>query len=121
MTGSAGHDQYLIEKEDREEDDDRARAASSASAPDDFSDEGQALLIFDELAGRLGWLRAGRLTSKNRKAMTARLLEAGGLDGWRLAMEKAEASNYLKGTKPGLPFFLGEDTAPTWPSRSGRS
>ena len=42
--------------------------------------------------------------------MTARLGEADGLDGWRLAMEKAEASNYLSRTKPGLPFFLAEDT-----------
>lgn len=95
-----------------QDDDERAHAreASSSSASEDFSQEGQALLIFDEVAGRLGWPIAGRLTSKNRRAMTDRLREADGLDGWRLAMAKAEASNYLGRTKPGLPFFLAEDT-----------
>jgi hypothetical protein len=40
--------------------------------------------------------------------MAGRLREIGGLGGWRLAMEKAEASNYLRRTMPGLPFFLDE-------------
>jgi hypothetical protein len=74
-----------------------------------MSDEGQALLIYDELAGRLAWPNAGHLTSKERKAMTARLRDAGGLNGWRVAMEKAEESNYLASTKPDLRFFLAED------------
>ncbi|MEA2911100.1 MAG: hypothetical protein QOJ15_3181 [Bradyrhizobium sp.] len=99
--------EYPNEEDDEEET--RARARASSSADTDFSDEGQALLIFDEMAGRLEWPRAGRLTGKERKAMTARLRDAGGPDGWRLAMEKAERSNYLARTKPGLPFFLAED------------
>lgn len=111
VTGSPGH---VLDSPSRFSvlDDDRApaREASAPSAPNDFSDEGQALLIFDEVAGRLGWPKAGRLTSRNRRAMTDRLREAGGLDGWRLAMGKAEVSNYLGRTKPGLPFFLAEDT-----------
>jgi len=113
VTGDSGHDQYNLEKEqDTDDEDERAHArdASSSSPPlDDFSDEGQALLIFDELASRMGWPIAGQLTSKERKAMSARLLQAKGISGWRLAMEKAEASNYLRKTKPGLPFFLKED------------
>jgi hypothetical protein len=99
--------------ENNGEDDDEGRAhareASSSSAPDDYSDEGQALLIFDEMASRLGWPMAGRLTTKDRRAMAARLREAGALKGWRAAMEKAEVSNYLARTKPGLRFFLDED------------
>lgn len=110
VTSSGGH---VLDSLTRKEglDDERAHAReASSSASHDFSDEGQALLAFDEMAGRLGWPMAGRLTKRERKAMTSRLHDAGGLDGWRLAMEKAEASNYLGRTKPGLPFFLAEDT-----------
>jgi hypothetical protein len=94
---------------DSEEEEARAREASSSATDTDMSDEGQALLIYDELAGRLAWPKAGHLTSKERKAMTARLRDAGGLNGWRVAMEKAEESNYLARTKPDLRFFLAED------------
>lgn len=98
--------------ESMEEDDDEERAhahEASSSSDHDFSDEGQALLIFDEMAGRLGWPIASRLTAKERDAMTARLRNAGGLQGWRDAMAEAERSAYLASTRPGLKFFLDED------------
>lgn len=111
LTGSAGHNLNRTEKVEREDDDEpaHAREASSSAVDTDMSDEGQALLIYDELAGRLAWPKAGHLTGKERKAMTARLRDAGGLNGWRVAMEKAEESNYLARTKPDLRFFLAED------------
>ena len=107
--------QYGFSKSYQDDDDERAHAREASSASGQalngevLTEEDEAALAFDELAERLGWPRALRLTSKERKLIAARLRDCGGTDGWRLAMEKAECSNYLARTKPGLKFFLDED------------
>lgn len=99
----------------KEEDDDEGapeRDASSSSALNGelLAEEDEAALAFHELAERKGWPTAGAaLTRKERRQMTARLAQCGGLEAWRALMIEAERSTYLALTKPGLKFFLSED------------
>lgn len=57
----------------------------------------EALAEFNGVADRAGWPKANVLSQARRKAIRARLTDAGGLDGWRIAMAKAEASDFLCG------------------------
>ena len=62
----------------------------------------QALEIYNEAAKRVGWTNARKLTEPRRRNLKARLSECGGIDGWREAIAKAEASDFLTGrTAPG--------------------
>lgn len=59
----------------------------------------QALDAYNEAAGRTGWPRAQKLTQPRISAIRKRLKEAGGLGGWKVALEKAEASDFLTGRR----------------------
>lgn len=62
--------------------------------PDDVS---LAIDLFKEAAGEAGW-PVPRILSKARKvALRARLKECGGIEGWRIAMDKAKASDHCCG------------------------
>lgn len=78
---------------------------------DDLS---EAVAIFNEVAARTGWAKVQKLTDARKARLRARLKDAGGLDGWREAMTKAEASAFLTGQtngfRPGLDFFLQESS-----------
>lgn len=58
---------------------------------------GEALKLWNEAAERIGLPTAQKLTDSRRKAIKARLSESGGLDGWRCALAKVEASSFLAG------------------------
>jgi hypothetical protein len=84
-------------------------APSGADAPGDPLDvpvalargeEGEAVRLWNEAAKRAGWPAVQRMTSPRRRALKARLAECGGIDGWRSAIAKAEASSFLMGRKP---------------------
>ncbi len=51
--------------------------------------------LFNEFAARAGWPACQKRTKPRASAIIARVKEAGGLDGWRVALEKAEASDFL--------------------------
>jgi uncharacterized protein YdaU (DUF1376 family) len=51
--------------------------------------------LFNEFAARAGWPSCQKRTKPRASAISARVKEAGGLDGWRVALEKAEASDFL--------------------------
>ena len=59
--------------------------------------ECQALKLWNETAERIGLPMAQKLTDPRRRSLKARLSESGGLDGWRCALEKLEASSFLTG------------------------
>lgn len=76
---------------------DAAAAAASPHPPDAI----QAFGIWNETAARTGLRPALELTTDRTAALAARIREAGGLDGWRKAVEAAGRSAFLTGRKPG--------------------
>lgn len=46
-------------------------------------------------AGRLGWPPIKAISDARLKSLAARLKDAGGIEGWRIALGKAEASDFL--------------------------
>lgn len=56
---------------------------------------------FNSMAERAGLPKAQLFTDSRKKAMKARLKEAGGLDGWRVCLDKTEASDFLTGKATG--------------------
>lgn len=70
----------------------------------------EALDAFNESAERAGWPKAKALSKARKGALRGRLKDAGGLDGWREALARAEASDFLCGRAGGSrPFFAHLD------------
>lgn len=89
-----------------------ARSHIKKVTPDGVTGElDEAVLIYNEAAGRCGWPSVHRVTKPRISAIKARLREAGGLDGWKSAIHRAEASDFLCGRKagPNGPFFANFD------------
>ena len=53
--------------------------------------------VFNSMAARTGLPQAQSFTATRRKHLNARMQEAGGIEGWRIACEKVEASEFLTG------------------------
>lgn len=74
---------------------------------------------YNAIADRHGWSRATRHSAGRISKIMARVSDAGGLDGWALAMKMAGASDFLTGKTgrtngheswaPNLDFFLKPD------------
>ncbi|MDO5621933.1 MAG: hypothetical protein Q4G24_10730 [Paracoccus sp. (in: a-proteobacteria)] len=64
-----------------------------------------AVAIWNDAAGRCGWPRVVVLNGPRRAQVMARMRECGGLDGWRAAVERAEASDFLSGRRGGGGWF----------------
>lgn len=90
------------------------------STPAPADDIAQAIAAYNLIAAELGWPAAVRVTPLRISSTRKRLLECGGIGGWRDAMAKARASPYLRGeTKrakgfedwaPDLDFFLQQSS-----------
>lgn len=80
-------------------------------AVDDIS---EAVKVYNDAATRAAWPSVQKMTAQRRKALRARLSEFGGLDGWRCAIGKAEASDFLCGrtAKPWAGFGFDWLTKP---------
>ena len=83
-----------------------------ASKPKDETPR-MALDAYNEAAASVGWALAQRMSKSRESSLKARINEAGGLDGWKMAMDKAKASSFLRGEtgsdrnwRPNLDFFL---------------
>jgi len=62
------------------------------------SDIDDAVAAYNDTADSVGtWPKVQRLTATRRKSLAARLAEAGGIDGWRAALDKAQESDFLSG------------------------
>lgn len=70
-----------------------------------------AVAIYNNAAGRAGWSQVQRMNKARASALNARIKEAGGLEGWRHAIMRAETSDFLCGRKPGRDgaFFASFD------------
>lgn len=75
------------------------------------SDEARAVEEYNATAARAGWSAVQRVTKPRISSLKARLREVGGLEGWRAALDRAEASDFLCGRRPGRdgPFFASFD------------
>jgi len=57
----------------------------------------EAVSLWNETAQRAGFPKAQTINDRRRSAIRARLAECGGLDGWKIALGKAEASSFCRG------------------------
>ncbi len=66
----------------------------------DADEPAQAFADYNSIAVQNDWPEAQSLNATRRRALKARLVECGGLDGWRTAMVRAGRSDFLTGRTP---------------------
>lgn len=76
----------------------KERAKALLSSNDDVQ---AAYDAYNEIADRAGLAVAQKFTPARQSSLKKRLKEVGGLDGWIVALEKVEQSDFLTGRKPG--------------------
>ena len=70
---------------------------SPPGVPPVGDDAAMAVRLWNDLAGRIGHPKVQRLSKARHKSLGKRLAECGGLEGWRVALSKVEASAFLRG------------------------
>jgi uncharacterized protein YdaU (DUF1376 family) len=60
----------------------------------------EAVSIYNQAAAESGWPQVQKITPTRSKQIRARLADCGGVEGWRIAVEKAQASDFLCGRTP---------------------
>ena len=60
----------------------------------------EAVSIYNDVATQSGWPQVQKITPTRSKQIRARLAECGGVEGWRIAVEKAQASDFLCARTP---------------------
>ena len=70
---------------------------SLSVSPPAIDDVALAVSAYNVTASRVGWPVVQKLSPARRAAISARLKEAGGSEGWNVALSKAEASPFLTG------------------------
>lgn len=81
-----------VQKE--EEDTDVSFSGASHRPLDDIS---KAVHDYNDAAERSGWPTVQKMTDARRRALRSRLKDCGGNEGWKAAMSRAEASDFLCG------------------------
>lgn len=89
--------------------------ATGLDLVDGQNDLSAALAEFNRMAAEVGLPTGQVLTRKRRVALKLRLAECGGLEGWRLVMDRVRASPFLRGEndrgwRAGLDFLLKPDS-----------
>jgi uncharacterized protein YdaU (DUF1376 family) len=74
-----------------------ANASIVLSAPAPPLPLADAVTCYNEAAAQVGWPQVQKLTPARSAALKARLRDCGGIEGWRVAMDKAKASDFLTG------------------------
>jgi hypothetical protein len=77
--------------------------AGAPSPSAEHQDVDAAFTLFLETANRLKWAIPRKLDSDRRRSLSRTLKEWDGLTGWRGALAKAEASDFLAGRTPRAP------------------
>ena len=67
------------------------------SAPEPVNQIAEAVEIYNTTASATGWPIVQKLTPARSQALKARLKDCDGIDGWRFAMDKGKASDFLTG------------------------
>lgn len=77
------------------------------TADADDSIQVDALATWNETAERCGWPLAQKLSEPRKRSLKGRLEECGGLDGWRIALDKMAASPFFRSKwTPGFDWIL---------------
>jgi len=76
--------------------------ASMQSVAPDIDEIAKAVSAYNATAARVGWPSVQKLTPARRAAVRGRLKDAGGAEGWEIALAKAEASPFLRGERGGF-------------------
>lgn len=71
--------------------------ASLSSAPQNDDQVQEAVRLFKEAAVKSNWPVPRILSRTRRAALVSRLRECGGIEGWKIALEKAQASDHCCG------------------------
>lgn len=61
----------------------------------------EAIAIYQAAAFRCGWAKVEKVTPARKSALRSRIKDAGGMDGWRFQIDRAERSDFLCGKVPG--------------------
>lgn len=72
-------------------------SATDCDATDRQDELAEALAAFNRMAAEVGLPEAQGLSRKRRLALKARLLDCGGIAGWRIAMDRVRSSPFLRG------------------------
>jgi len=81
---------------------------SLSVSPPAIDEIAECVSAYNAAAKRTGWPVVKVLSKARRAALRGRLRDAGGADGWRIAIEKAEASDFLTG-RASKQFFASFD------------
>ena len=84
---------------------------SSLSQPAD-DEIAKALSFYQSVAARNGWSMVEKMTTARKSSLKARLRDAGGLDGWKTQILRAEQSDFICGKvtgRNGQPFKCSFD------------
>lgn len=73
-----------------------------SDTPAPIDEPAKAISAYNEVAAKHGWATVQKVTAARRAAVKGRLKDAGGIDGWSIALEKAEASPFLRGERGGF-------------------
>jgi uncharacterized protein YdaU (DUF1376 family) len=65
-----------------------------------LDDVSEAVRAYNETAAQVGWPTVQKMTDSRRRALRSRIADAGGIDGWRIALGKAAQSDFLCGRSP---------------------
>lgn len=81
---------------------------SLSLSPPPIDSIAQAVSAYNETADRTGWPKVQKLSPARRSAISGRLKECGGVEGWEFALAKAESSPFLTG-QTSKPFCASFD------------
>ena len=56
-----------------------------------------AVMLYNEMAERAGLAQAQKISQARKTSLKARLKDAGGIEGWKIALQKVEKSEFCKG------------------------
>ncbi len=103
-------------EQEREEEGNKEKEGKGGSAPAAPVAESEvALIAWNQLCERIGLRKVQRFTDARKRALTARLRDCGGIDGWMSVLTKVEASKFLRGDndrgwKADLDFLVRESS-----------
>lgn len=70
-----------------------------ARQPGGVTDDALAVAMWNEVATEYGLPRVRKLHDARKRSLRARLREAGGIEGWKIALEKVRGSSFLRGDR----------------------
>jgi uncharacterized protein YdaU (DUF1376 family) len=83
----------------------KAREETNVScAPSPANALSEAVSIYNEAAEHAGWPKVQKLTPSRAKSLRARLKDCGGIEGWREALRRAYASDFIREEWNGFGF-----------------